>query len=32
MLCLGMGGDPLPHASVRGNDAEIDAAGDPGPA
>ena len=32
MLCLGMGGDPLPHASLRGNYAEINAAGDPGPA
>jgi hypothetical protein len=29
MLCLGMGGDPLPHASLRGNCAEINAAGDP---
>jgi hypothetical protein len=30
MLCLGMGGDPLPHASLRGNCAEFNAAGDPG--
>jgi hypothetical protein len=32
MLCLGIGGDPLPHASLRGNDAEINATGDTGPA
>ena len=30
MLCLGMVSDSLPHASVRGNCAEINAAGDPG--
>ena len=29
MLALGMGGDPLPHASLRGNCAEINAAGGP---
>jgi hypothetical protein len=32
MLCLGIGGDPLPHASLRGHDAEINAACDMGPA
>jgi len=30
MLYLGMGGDSLPHAKVRGNCAEINAAGDLG--
>jgi hypothetical protein len=30
MLCLGMGGDPLPHASLRGNCAEINGRRRPG--
>jgi hypothetical protein len=30
MLCLEMSGDSRPHAKVRGNCAEINAAGDPG--
>src|SRR5215510_7751107 len=30
MLCLGMDGDPLPHASLRGNCAEINASRRPG--